>query len=186
MDDERIVDLYWERSENAIAETSAKYGRYCKYIAYNILQNHEDSEECVNDTYMKAWAAMPSYRPSKLSAFLGKITRNLSLNRYKKSTTQKRGAGQIPLALDELQECLPSSSSVEKEMDDILLKDALNQFLSELDRENRIIFMQRYWYLCSIKEIAKEHHFTESKVKMILSRLRSQLKIFFEKEGIEI
>lgn len=186
MDDNKIVDLYWERSEKAIAETSKKYGRYCKFIAYNILQNLEDSYECVNDTYINAWNSMPPHRPNRLSAFLGKITRNLSLNRYEKNTAQKRGAGQIPLILDELQKCVPSHNSVEKAIDDIILIDALNKFLSEIDRENRIIFMQRYWYMCSIKEIANELNYSESKVKMILFRLRNELRVLFEKEGIEL
>lgn len=186
MDDNKIVDLYWERSEKAIAETSTKYGRYCNFIAYNILQNFEDSDECVNDTYIKAWNSMPPHRPNRLSTFLGKITRNLSLNRYEKNTTQKRGAGQIPRVLDELQECVPSCSSVEKAIDDIILKDVLNKFLSEIGLEKRIIFMQRYWYMCSIKEIALEHKYSESKVKMILLRLRSDLRLLFEKEGIEL
>lgn len=186
MDDNKIVDLYWERSEKAIAETSTKCGRYCHYIAYNILQNYEDSEECVNDTYIKAWNSMPSHRPNRLSTFLGKITRNLSLNRYEKNTSQKRGAGQMPLVLDELQECVPSFSSVEKAIDDITLKDVLNKFLSKMALENRIIFMQRYWYMCSIKEIASEHKYSESKVKMILFRARNDLKLFLEKEGIEL
>lgn len=186
MDDNNIVDLYWERSEKAIAETTTKYGRYCHYIAYNILQNYEDSDECVNDTYIKAWNSMPPHRPDRLSAFLGKITRNLSLNRYEKNTTQKRGSGQMPLVLDELQECVPSCSSVEEAIDDMILKDALNKFLSEMALKHRIIFMQRYWYMCSIKEIAIEHKYSESKVKMILLRSRSNLKLFLEKEGIEL
>lgn len=120
MDDNKILDLYWERSETAIVETSTKYGRYCRYIAHNILQNYEDSDECVNDTYLRAWNSIPPHRPNKFSAFLGKITRNLSLNMYEKNTTQKRGAGQIPLVLDELQGCVPSCSSVENAIDEIM------------------------------------------------------------------
>jgi len=186
MDDNKILDLYWERSETAIVETSIKYGRYCRYIAYNILQNYEDSDECVNDTYLRAWNSIPPHRPNKFSTFLGKITRNLSFNMYEKNTAQKRGAGQIPLVLDELQGCVPSCSSVENAINEIILKDALNKFLSVISQESRIIFMQRYWYMCSIKEIASEHRYSESKVKMILLRVRNDLKIFFEKEGIEL
>lgn len=186
MDDNKIVGLYWERSEQAIAETSTKYGRYCNYIAYNILQNYEDADECVNDTYIKAWHSMPPHRPNRLSTFLGKITRNLSLNRYEKNTAQKRGSGRIPLVLDELQECIPSCSSVEKSIDDIILQDTLNKFLSEMAKKNRIIFMQRYWYIYSIKEIATEHKFSDGKVKMMLLRARNDLKLFLEKEGIEL
>ena len=186
MDDDKIVDLYWERSEKALVKTAAKYGRYCNFIAYNILHNLEDSDECVNDTYIKAWNSMPPHRPNRLSTFLGKITRNLSLNKYEKNTAQKRGSGQIPLVLDELQECVPSCCSVEKEIDSIFLKDVLNNFLFEIGPKKRIIFMQRYWYICTIKEIAKEHKYSESKVKMILFRLRNDLRKLFEKEGIEL
>lgn len=114
MEDRQIVDLYWARSENAISETERKYGRYCYYIAYNILHNNEDSEECVNDTYLNAWKAMPNQRPSKLSTFLGKITRNLSLNRWELYNAEKRGSGQIPLALDELHECIPTSNCADQ------------------------------------------------------------------------
>lgn len=186
MDDEKIVDLYWKRSEIAITETSNKYGKYCQFIAYNILQNHEDSSECVSDTYLKAWESMPPHRPNRLSTFLGKITRNLSLNRYEKNMTQKRGLGQIPLVLDELEECIPSGSNMEFATDDIVLEEALNKFLSEMTPENRIIFVQRYWYLSSIKDIASEHKFSESKVKMILFRSRNDFRLSLEKEGIEL
>ena len=113
MDDKRIVDLYWERSETAISETAKKYGRYCHYIAFNVLHNDEDSEECVNDTYLNAWNSMPPHRPSVLKTFLGKLTRNISLNKYKQLTAEKRGNGQMPLIIDELHECLPATESTE-------------------------------------------------------------------------
>ena len=184
MDDSKIVELFWSRNEKAIDEVSAKYSRYCHSIAYNILHNNEDSEECVSDTYIRAWYSMPPHKPNKLSAFLGKITRNLSLNRYEKLNAEKRGDGQTPIVLDELQECIHSSENVDDIVDDIVLKDALNCFLSNLDEEQRNIFLQRYWYLCSIKEIAGEHHCSEGKIKMILKRKRNELKCFLEKEGI--
>lgn len=184
MDDSKIVELFWSRNEEAIDEVSAKYSRYCHSIAYNILHNNEDSEECVSDTYIRAWYSIPPHTPNKLSAFLGKITRNLSLNRYEKLNAEKRGNGQTPIVLDELQECIPSSENVDDIVDDIVLKDALNCFLSNLDEEHRNIFLQRYWYLCSIKEIAREHHCSEGKIKMILMRTRNELKCFLEKEGI--
>ena len=184
MDDQKILDLYWSRSEKAISVTAEKYGRYCYYIAHNILQNGEDSEECVNDTYLRAWNAIPPKRPGKLSAFLGKITRNLSLNRYEKRMAEKRGGGQIPFILDELLECIPSNNNTEQIAEDIIIRNTINRYLSALPAENRKIFVQRYWYLCSIKEISSNFGIGESKVKMILFRSRNELKNLLEKEGI--
>ncbi|WP_426351028.1 RNA polymerase sigma factor [Alloiococcus sp. CFN-8] len=184
MEDKQIVDLYWARSESAISETADKYGRYCYYIAFNILYNDEDSKECVNDTYMKAWGAMPTHRPNKLSTFIGKITRNLSLHKYEKYTAEKRGAGQVPLALDELKECVPSWDRVEQAVDDMVLIEIFNSFLGDLSIETRKIFMRRYWYLSSIKEIAADFKVSESKVKMSLLRTRKKLKQILEKEGV--
>lgn len=186
MEDWQIVDLYWARSESAISETAGKYGRYCYYIAYSILHNNEDSEECVNDTYLNAWGAMPEQRPSKLSAFLGKITRNLSLNRWEWYNAEKRGSGQIPLALDELHECIPSPGRADKIVEDLALAKLFNQFLASLPKEKRMIFMRRYWYLSPIAEIAEEYSISESKVKMSLLRSRRALKQFLEKEGVEL
>lgn len=184
MDDSRIIELYWLRSESAIAETANKYGSYCRYIAYNILRSHEDSEECVSDTYLRAWNAMPPQRPNKLSAFLGKITRNLSLNRLEKQNAKKRGEGQTDLVIEELSECVPSPVSIEKAVDDILLTEILNGFLEGLAEDKRKIFMRRYWYLCSVKEIAADFNMSESNVKVTLFRLRGELKQILEKEGI--
>lgn len=186
MDDNKIIDLYWARSENAITETAGKYGRYCHYIAYNILQNYEDSEECVSDTYLKAWDSMPPRRPERLSAFLGKITRNLSLNRLEKHNTKKRGGGQATLVLEELAECVPARDSVERAVDDIVLADIFNRFLEGLPAETRKIFMRRYWYLSPVKEIARDYNIGESKVKVTLFRLRNELKQVLEKEGIAL
>lgn len=186
MDDRQIVDLYWERSEKAISETSKKYGKYCSYIAYNILHNREDCEECVNDTYMKAWNAMPPQRPNRLSAFLGKITRNLSLNRYAKYTAGKRGAGQTELVLEELQECIPASDHVEQVIDDMLLAETINSFLDTLPSETRRFFVRRYWYLSPVREIASDYTVSESKVKMSLMRARNKLKKILEEEGISL
>lgn len=184
MEDRQIVDLYWARSEKAISETEKKYGRYCYYIAYNILHNREDSEECVNDTYLNAWGAMPDQRPDKLSAFLGKITRNLSLNRWESYHAKKRGSGQIPLALDELRECVPSFDIAEQVVDDLVLADLLNRFLASLSKEKRMIFMRRYWYLSSVAEIAADYSMSESKVKMSLYRSRKAFQQMLENGGI--
>ena len=186
MEDKQIVDLYWARSEKAISETADKYGRYCYTIAYNILHSNEDSEECVNDTYLHAWNAMPDQRPNKLSAFLGRITRNLSLKRWEKYTAKKRGAGQVSLALDELQECIPATNQTDSVADDIVLTDVLNRFLASLTAEKRNIFMRRYWYLSPVAEIASDLAISESKVKMSLLRSRNELKQLLEKEGITL
>lgn len=176
MDDKQILDLYWERSEVAISETSKKYGKYCRYIAFNILHNDEDSEECVNDTYLRAWNSIPPNRPSVLKTFLGKITRNLSLDRYELLNAKKRNGGQMPLVFDEIQECIPSLDSTENIVEEIALTDILNRFLSSLSLEQRKIFMRRYWYLSPIKEIATEYGMSESKIKMSLFRSRNELK----------
>ena len=184
MEDRQIVDLYWARSEKAISETSEKYGRYCYSIANSILHNHEDSEECVNDTWLRAWNAMPDERPDNLSAFLAKITRNLSLNRWERLSAQKRGAGQLPLSLEELSDCIPAANDTERIVDDITLTDILNRFLSSLSAEKRKVFMRRYWYMSSIAEIAADFSISESKVKMSLLRSRKELKQLLEKEGV--
>ena len=186
MDDKQIVDLYWERSEIAISETAKKYGKYCNYIAFNILHDFEDSEECVNDTYMRAWNSMPDHRPSGLKTFLGKITRNLALNKYKSLTAEKRNFGKMPMVIEELHECLPAVDNTANIADEMMLVDIFNRFLAALPLEQRKIFMRRYWYLSSIKEIAIDYGMTESKIKMSLLRSRKELKEILEKEGISL
>lgn len=185
MEDEKIIALYWERNETAIKETQKKYGRYCHYIADRILGCHEDAEECVNDIYVRLWESIPPQRPEHFSAFLGKITRNLALNRYKAQTREKRGAGQICAVLDELAECIPDPSSNEI-TDELVLRDALNDFLRALPTETRKVFLRRYWYLSPISEIAADYRMSESKVKMILFRTRNKLKEKLKKDGIEV
>ncbi len=183
MDDLQIIELYWARDEAAISETEKKYGRYCHSIAYRILRNEEDSEECVNDTCLKAWDNMPPHRPSALKLFLGKITRNLSLDRYEQRTAGKRGHGEIPLALDELRECVPAAGAAERVVEDIALAELFNQFLAELAPEERRLFVLRYWHLYPIKEIAAICNLGKSKVKMSLLRSRKKLKQLLELEG---
>lgn len=185
MEDKQIVELYWERSETAISATADKYGRYCHYIAYRILHSDEDSEECVNDTYLAAWDKMPPERPSALKAFLGKLTRNISLNRYDYLTAEKRGGGEIPLALDELAECVGDGTEADLAQN-MALTEIINRFLHSLSQENRMIFMRRYWYLSSVLEIADDYKISEGKVKMSLYRSRKKLKQILEKEGISL
>ena len=185
MDDQKIVDLYWERSEEAIAQTQKKYGKYCYHIAYTILYSNEDAEECINDTYLRAWGAMPPAKPNRLSTFLGKITRNLALDRWEKNHAQKRG-GAIELALDELSECIPDADSTADPIDGIALGDAINAFLAGLPQKTRQIFVRRYWYLSSVKSIARDVDMSESAVKVSLMRTREAFRLHLEKEGIEL
>ncbi len=184
MEDSQIVALYWERNELAIAETAAKYGRYCYAIAFNILNSREDADECVDDTYMNAWQKIPPHCPSVLSTFLGKITRRVSLNKWKSRTRQKRGGGELPLALDELAECVQSNYSTEKRIEEKELLIAINAFLCNLSEVERDVFVSRYWFLASTKLISNRFGFTEGKVKSILFRTREKLKRHLAEEGL--
>ena len=184
MDDEKIIELYWNRRESAIKETSRKYGRFCFYIANHILRNKEDSDECVNDTYLQIWNTVPPQRPQSLKAFLGKITRNLALHKWEKRRAKKRGKDEITYVLEEMQECIPGQSNVECITEQLVLVDTINDFLACLDLENRKIFMARYFCFLSIKEIADQYHLGASKVKMSLFRSREKLKNKLEQEGI--
>lgn len=184
MNDNAIIDLYWQRAEQAIQETDNKYGYYCYQIAYNILTNREDSNECVSDAYMVAWKAMPPHRPLLLATFLGKITRQLSIDYWRHRNAHKRCGGQIPLALDELAECVAAPETVESILRKKELQKALNRFLEALPEMEQIIFLRRYWYFNSAKEIAEHYGFTESKVNSMLHRTRAKLRKAFEKEGL--
>jgi len=184
--DEEIIGLFWQRSENAVSAVSDKYGRYCYAIAYNILQQPEDAEECLNDTYARAWNSIPPQKPRYLAAFLGKITRNLALQRVRGEKAQKRGGGKVDIALSELDACLSGGNLTEDCFDEKLLIDALNRFLKGLPQKQRVLFLQRYWYFCSVKELAKLHNMTESNVKTTLYRCREQLREFLKDEGVRI
>lgn len=184
MEDSKIVELYLKRQETAIKETENKYGKYCYKIAYNILFNKNDADEAVNDTYLGAWNSIPPHKPLILSTFLGKITRRISIKRWSENHAKKRGGGEIYLALDELSECIPSSFSVEKELDNKHLSSLINSFLLSLPKIERNIFICRYWYLDSILEICNQFRFSESKVKSMLYRTRQKMKIFLQKEGV--
>ena len=182
MDDNVILDLYWERSENAIAETAKKYGAYCYTIANNILSNQQDSEESVNDTYLAAWNTIPPRRPSFLKAFLAKMTRHISIDRWRKRSAKKRGGGEIFLALEELEDCVDSSST-ETEYEKKELSRVLNQFLSSLPETERNVFLCRYWYLDSIQTISEVSGFSQSKVTSMIHRLRGKLRKKLSEEG---
>ena len=180
MDDAQIVQLYWDRNEQAIHATSDKYGNYCTSIAKNILGNQEDAEECVNDTYLNAWNAMPPHRPSILSAFLGKITRNLSFNRYKHNTADKRGGGEIPAVLEELSDLVSGKDDVEQAFDQKELTKAIDT------PKKRSIFISRYWYTDSISEIAVRHNMNDGAVSMALNRIRLKLHNYLLERGFEL
>ena len=184
MDDSRIVELYWNRSEQAIGETDQKYGKYCYRIAYNILASKEDSEETVSDTYMTAWKTIPPHRPSVLGTFLGKITRNLSIDRWRTRSAYKRGGGQMVLALEELEECVASSENVEQTYAKKELLAAYQRFIEKLPVTERRVFLLRYWYLDSIGDVAQKHGFSESKVKSMLHRTRQKLRRCLAEEGL--
>lgn len=184
MDDKAILDLYWTRSENAISETAAKYGSYCYTIAYNILSNREDSEESVNDTYLAAWNSMPPRRPSVLAAFLGKMTRYISLDRWKQRSRLKRGGGEVLLCLEELADCVSGQEGTE---DTVIRKEtlsAVNRFLDGLPETERKVFLCRYWYLEAVKDIAERFGMTPNKAAVILSRTRQKLNKHLAKEGL--
>ena len=184
MEDSAIIDLYWAREEQALTETDAKYGGMCRTIAYNILSSREDSEECVNDTWLRAWNTMPPNRPGVLSAFLSKITRNLSLDRYKASRAAKRGGGQLPLALEELGDCVPAADSVEEALALEELTQLLDRFLRTLPDRECCIFLRRYWYVDSTRDIARRYEMAEGSVKSTLYRVRQKLREQLEKEGV--
>ena len=183
MEDDSIVRLYWARSENAISETSKKYGNYCYSIAYNILGNAEDADESVNDTYLDAWNNIPPHRPSILSTFLGKITRRIAIDRWRGRTAEKRGRGEITLVLDELSDCLPSNQSVEHAVEAAELSRLIDNFVMSLPPMERRVFICRYWYLDPIGEIAQRFGFSQSKVKMMLHRQRKKLLNRLEREA---
>lgn len=186
MDDIKIIQLYWERNEQAIPATADKYGNYCTSIARNILGSCEDAEECVNDTYWNAWNAMPPHRPGILSAFLGKITRNLSINSYRHKTAGKRGGGQATVVLDEIAEFVSDTDSVEQEIDRKELVKAVDTFLRTLSAEKRCVFVRRYWYFDSISDIAGRFGMTENNVSVTLNRLRLKLHNYLLERGFEL
>lgn len=186
MDDTRIVQLYWDRDEQAIPATADKYGAYCTSIAKNILGSHEDAEECVNDTYLNAWNSMPPHRPGILSTFLGKIVRNLSFNRYRHNTADKRGGGEVPAVLDELSDLVSDKDDVEQEIDHKELITTIDTFLGTLPADKRGVFVRRYWYFDNISEIALRFGMTENNASVTLNRIRLKLHDYLLKRGVEL
>lgn len=183
MEDSQIVELYWQKNTDAISETSSKYGPYCFTIADNILHNTEDSEECVNDTWLHAWNAMPPQRPRVLRMFLAKITRNLSVNRFLARSAEKRGGGEIPLVLDELENCVAGGTDVEATYEEKELEQCVRRFVRGLPERDGNVFVRRYFFTEPVAAIAKRYGLTENHVMVILSRTRKKLKLKLLKEG---
>ena len=186
MNDEQLTALFVERNTNAISAALEQYGAYCTSIAENILRSPLDTEECVNDAMIRAWQTIPPEHPTYLKAYLGIITRNLAVDRFRKRSAGCRCNGNNSLPIDELSDLLPSGLDVEDEVDSIFLRDKLNAFISELNSESRILFIRRYWYMLSIEELADMHGISKSKVKMRLLRTRRKLREYLIKEGYEL
>ena len=182
MEDRAIVELYFKRDEKAIAETDRKYGRYCKYISYNILFSTHAAEECANEAYLNAWNSIPPTRPRSLKAYMARLVRNLSINEYLRERRAKRST-LVEDVLSELSEIIPDSQS-EDVCEGIAFREALNGFLSGLSKNERVLFVRRYFYSCSVRELALDFFTTESNVKVSLMRLRERLKAHLNKEGI--
>ena len=185
MDDLKIIELYWERNENAIIETENKYGRLLYKISFNILSNNEDSKECVNDTYIRIWKSVPPERPRSLTAYLGRIIRNISIDYLKQNRAQKRYSGG-DLLLSELEDCIPSRNTVWGEIETKALSRLISDWLNTLPKEDRILFVRRYWYGDSVKELASAIGTTPNKLARRMYRLRSNLKDFLEKEEVTL
>lgn len=186
MEDENIIRLYWDRDETAIEETSKKYGKYCFSIANNILCSREDSEECVNDTYVKVWDSIPPKRPSIFSAFIGKITRNISLNRYKLNNADKRGGNEMTLVLDEVREIASGQPDPEEKAIRDELIAAVNDYLATLPVEKRVMFVRRYWYADDVKSIALRMGTSENNISVSVRRIRNSLRDYLIERGFEL
>ena len=175
MNDEKIIELFFLRSEQAISELDKKYGRTCYSLSYKILNNSQDAEECVNDSYIGVWNAIPPARPDPLRAFVLKIVRNISLKRYEQNTAAKRNS-HYDVAMEELEDCLASSATIEEEIEERRLTEIIESFLGSLSEKNRVIFMRRYWFSDSYADIAKQVGLTEKNVSVRLTRIRKELR----------
>ena len=185
MEDSQIIELYWQRSESAIVETSNKYSRLLRSIAMNILGNFSDAEECENDTYIAVWNTIPPTRPNIFSAFLSKIVRNISINRYEYNRAKKRNS-EYDLILSELEDCVSGGQTVEEQIAAGEISVYIDEFLEKQKEETRVIFVRRYWYADSVKEIASRMCLTESKVKIVLFRTRKELQAYLEERGVMV
>ena len=186
MDDDSIIRLYWDRDERAIGATDEKYGPYCGTIAGNILKSPEDREECLSDAYMAAWNSMPKDWPGQLSAYLGRITRNLAFNRYKLGRREKRGGGEVSLVLEELSDCVSGEETVEGAFDRRELIEAVNAFVRGLPEGKRRLFVRRYWYSDPVKDIASDNNMLPGAVSKALERLRKGLREYLTERGLEL
>lgn len=184
MNDIRIIELFFERSESAISELSAKYGNLIFKISENVLNNRQDAEECVNDTYLNVWNSIPPEKPASLMSFVCRIARNISVDRYRYNNSKKRGV--YDLCYDELRECIPSSETVESLYEEKELGELIDVFLDTLDKKNRLLFVRRYWYMDSFRDLASETNLSQGAVRTRLSRIREKLKEFLESRGVSV
>lgn len=186
MEDAAIVALYWQRDESAIQRTEEKYGRYLTKIAYQILASREDSEESVNDTYLRAWESMPPHRPGILATYLGRITRQRSIDIFRERHREKRGGSEYALSLTELEDCVTGGDSTGQEVEASLLAEAIGAYLGGLSAEVRTAFLERYYFLDPVAEIAARRGFTQAKIKSMLYRARQGLRGHLIKEGFDL
>lgn len=186
MDDQEIIARFFARDEEGLTAARARYEPYCAAVARSLLNDPRDQEECLSDTWLRAWNAIPPQRPRSLGAFLAKITRNLAINRLRDGNAQRRGGGQVPLALEELRECVSPEGSPEGELDRQAAEEALNRFLDGLPPLQREVFLRRYWYLDSIEDIARRAGWSKSRVTTTLHRLRVRLRAHLIQEGIDV
>ena len=184
MDDTEILRLYYDRSETAITETAVKYGAYCTAIAQRILGDEADAEECVNDAYLRLWNSVPPQEPECLRAYLGRIVRNNALGRLRERKTQRRGAADATISLQELEGCLPAPGGEDGVVDRLVIGELINRFLAGLPKRDRVLFVRRYWYFCTLRELAEQEHMGLSAVKMSLLRMRKALRRLLEQEGV--
>ena len=184
MEDNRIVELFWQRDEQALAETETKYGSYCRGLAFRVLNNRQDAEECVNDAYLDAWNRIPPHTPTALGAFLGKIVRHIAIDRLRKRSAQKRGGDEVFLVLEELEDCVSSGDDVAQAFQRNELSKAINDFLSSLPETERRVFLRRYWYMDSVNDLCERFGFSESKVKTMLHRTREKLRAYLAEQNV--
>lgn len=186
MTDEMIIQLFWDREENAIKETEKKYGAYCYKIADSVLRNREDAAECLNDAWLQAWNSIPPMRPEHLNCFLAKIVRNLAISKYRSKYAKKRGQGEVLAVMEELEECIAGQADVEASFEASELQKSISDFVRELPKREGNVFVARYFYLNSVKEIAKKFHLSENNVRVMLNRTRDKLRERLRKEGYVI